>query len=541
MKKVLTIALTSALAFILVACGSKEKVVTGEAEGYGGKITATVTVSGDKITKLEIDAPDETPGIGAEAVQPMIDAIVKAGTTEGVDMVSGATWTSKGIIAAVENAMGATDGSDENSGDDSTISGTGLKAGLGIVSTPRLGPGKDDKDIPVYSFNEVAAYVVVDDEGKIVDLEVDIMEIITPNHDDAEDNYIAGWPGQSYSADMDGDGTAETELLETEEDFVSTISAWKTKRDKGSAYKMNSGTWEGEMDIFEEFFKGKTVEEIKEFVATSCSDLNGRPLINPTKDEDVEKRSKLTDEQKAELDSISGATMSLNDAHGDIIGAIEKAVENAKPVEDIDGAKVGLSIIGTPRLGPGKDDKDEPVYSFNVVVTGGLFKDGVIVDSESDIVEIITPNHDGAEDNALTFWPGQSYNNDADADGKVDGVWEMTDDEFVQAVNNFKSKRDLGSAYKMNSGTWTEEMDKFEEFFKGKTVEEIKEFVASSCSDLNGRPLINPSKDEDVEKRGKLTDEQKAELDSISGATMSLNDAHGDLISSIEKAAELAK
>ena len=53
--------------------------------------------------------------------------------------------------------------------------------------------------------------------------------------------------------------------------------------------------------------------------------------------------------------------------------------------------------------------------------------------------------------------------------------------------------------------------------------------------------MINPSKDEDVEKRSKLTDEQKAELDSISGATMSLNDAHGDLISSIEKAAELAK
>ena len=65
--------------------------------------------------------------------------------------------------------------------------------------------------------------------------------------------------------------------------------------------------------------------------------------------------------------------------------------------------------------------------------------------------------------------------------------------------------------------------------------------IRTFCSDLNGRPLINPSKDEDVEKRGKLTDEQKAELDSISGATMSLNDAHGDLISSIEKAAELSK
>lgn len=109
--------------------------------------------------------------------------------------------------------------------------------------------------------------MVVDNEGKIVDLEVDIMEIITPNHDDAEDNYIAGWPGQSYSADMDGDGTAETELLETEEDFVSTISAWKTKRDKGSAYKMNSGTWESEMDIlWKNSSKARQLKKSKNFL-----------------------------------------------------------------------------------------------------------------------------------------------------------------------------------------------------------------------------------------------------------------------------------
>ena len=30
------------------------------------------------------------------------------------------------------------------------------------------------------------------------------------------------------------------------------------------------------------------------------------------------------------MDAVSGATMSLRDAHGDILGAIEKAWENAK-------------------------------------------------------------------------------------------------------------------------------------------------------------------------------------------------------------------
>lgn len=50
--------------------------------------------------------------------------------------------------------------------------------------------------MPVYSFNEVVAYVITDAEQRIVDLEVDILEIITPNHDAADDNYIAGLAGQ---------------------------------------------------------------------------------------------------------------------------------------------------------------------------------------------------------------------------------------------------------------------------------------------------------------------------------------------------------
>ena len=44
----------------------------------------------------------------------------------------------------------------------------------------------------------------------------------------------------------------------------------------------------------------------------------------------MKKDEALTDQQKEELDGISGATMSLRDAHGDLLGAIEKAWAAAK-------------------------------------------------------------------------------------------------------------------------------------------------------------------------------------------------------------------
>lgn len=44
---------------------------------------------------------------------------------------------------------------------------------------------------------------------------------------------------------------------------------------------------------------------------------------------DLAKVNKLTEEQKAEVVDIkAGATMSLSDAHGDILGALKNAYEN---------------------------------------------------------------------------------------------------------------------------------------------------------------------------------------------------------------------
>ena len=549
MKKIRSV-LAVVAAFSLAACASTPSasaaatVVTGTADGFGGTITAEVTVDeSGKITDLVLTGEDETPDIGGKALPELQKAIVAAGTVEGVDGVSGATYTSKGVFDAVRNALGTSTPAPTVSAQ--AVSASGLKQGLAIVSTPRLGPGSDDKDVPVYSFNEVIAYVVSDANDRIVDLEVDILELITPNHDGKDDNYLGMWPGQTYNLDADGDGSVEGTLEETEDSWTDRLSGFRTKRQLGSNYKMNSGTWSEEMDIYENWMKGKTGQELEDLFDSEFSDLNGRPLNGKSdKEDDVAKAGQLSDAQKADIDSLSGATMSLRDAHGDILGAVIAALEHAQPLRsDADIASLGLGVNLVPRLGPGSDDKDVPVYSFNVTAAGVLYDaDGKIVDSKVDVLEIITPNHDGKDDNYLAGWPGQTYNNDSDGDGTVDGELTETEDDWVARIAQFRSKRTLGDAYKMNSGTWSQEMDAYEDWFVGQTADELKGNFAALFSDVNGRPLNGKSdKEQDVAKAGQLSDEQKAQIDALSVATMSLQDGHGDIVGAVESSYANAK
>ncbi len=544
-QKLLALVMALVLMFSFTTMGVAE-VLTGEAEGFGGMIQAEVTVEDGKIAALTLTGEKETAGLGDVALTKMAEAIVAAGTVEGVDTVAGATWSSKGAIAAVNAAMGVEAPADEGSTVEA-VSASGLKHGLGVESTPRLGPGADANGVGVYSFNEVVAYVVVDSDNRIVDLEVDIVEIISPNHDESNDgdNVMVAWPGQSYNNDAEGDGVVEGQLEGTEDFFTTETLAWQTKRQKGSGYKMNSGTWEQEMDIFENFFKGKTVEEIYSWYTKYCSDRNGRPLTAAsTNEQDSAKFATLTDEEKTVVDAYAGATMSLTDPHGDILAAVAKAVENVIPMREVTKiSKIGLGLNVMPRLGPGADDQGVPCYSINVAAAGVCYdENGVIVDMYCDVLEIITPNHDGADDNRFTGWPGQSYNVDENADAVVEAVWTQTEDTFVAQVDAFTTKRDLGSKYKMNAGTWEQEMIAFEGMMVGKTTEEVSAWFAACFSDRNGRPLRATSTNElDVAKYAKMTDEQKAEIDAVAGATMALRDPHGDILLAIEQADAWAK
>lgn len=526
------------------AGGEEIRTLTGQAEGYGGPISVTVTAAGDRIIDLEITGSDETPDIGGTAISSLRTAIVENQGLDGVDAVSGATWTSNGVFDAIRTAMGEAVEEDTALASQEEIQASELTHGLGFYSNGRLGPGSDDQGTGVYSFNEVVAYVLFDNEGTILDLEVDQLEVATPNYDGESMPGLTGFPGQSYNADTDHDAVVDTVLEQTEDSFLADVDSWQTKRERGSSYKLNSGTWTDEMDIFEEYFKGMTVDQLQDWYSKYCSDVNGRPLFGTSEnEEDIAKYEALSDEDKAGLDAISGATMSLNDSHGNILGAILKAYDNRRPVEAEKISKIGLGITNTGRLGPGSDDQDVGVYSFNTQASGVCYDgDGRIAAVYTDVMEVATPNYDGESMPGLTGFPGQSYNADEDHDAVVDTVLEQTEDSFLAQIDSWQTKRERGSSYKLNSGTWTDEMNIFENFFVGMTTEEVSQWFADYCSDVNGRPLFGASEnEEDIAKYEAFTDEEKSSLDAISGATMSLRDAHGDILGSIEKAWTNAK
>lgn len=77
---------------------------TGTAQGYGGDVTVSVTIANKKITAIEVvSASAETPSFFAKA-KALIPKIIEAQNPD-VDVVSGATYSSNGIINAVKNAL----------------------------------------------------------------------------------------------------------------------------------------------------------------------------------------------------------------------------------------------------------------------------------------------------------------------------------------------------------------------------------------------------------------------------------------------------
>ena len=82
------------------------QVVKGSADGFKGLINATVSVeTGGRIVDLKLSGLEETPEIGQVALDQLALEIVGAGTTNGVDVVSGATYSSQGAFNAIADAM----------------------------------------------------------------------------------------------------------------------------------------------------------------------------------------------------------------------------------------------------------------------------------------------------------------------------------------------------------------------------------------------------------------------------------------------------
>ena len=76
----------------------------GTGSGYRGPIHVEVEVSYDGIDNITITGHSESSYPGAAAMEELLELILETGSTE-VDAVSGASFSSAGLLEAVEDAL----------------------------------------------------------------------------------------------------------------------------------------------------------------------------------------------------------------------------------------------------------------------------------------------------------------------------------------------------------------------------------------------------------------------------------------------------
>ena len=119
--------------------GYKDGTYQGSGTGFGGTITVQVTVSGGKITAVDILSASGETGSYFASAQSVVGKVLSS-QSPNVDAVSGATYSSNGIIQAVQNALSQAGNSDS--------------ATPGATPTPTPKPAKKPKKDTSVSYKD---------------------------------------------------------------------------------------------------------------------------------------------------------------------------------------------------------------------------------------------------------------------------------------------------------------------------------------------------------------------------------------------------
>lgn len=286
-KRVTSIVLCAALGLSLAACGSQSTAAsssasetkTGSAEGFGGEVSATLTVENGTITECVLEGADETPEVGGAALEELQAQVVEANGPE-IDGVSGATVTSDAVRKAVSAALGL-EVEEEEPASSAAATATAepaakveIEGGLQIGQAYAAAHGES-------CFTEAVA-VVQDDV--IVAAYLDDFQFMDAS---------AGVTGVPNSDADFGTGFAEGKLLCSKRENADYYSELMTKN-AGSTVSIDAN-----YDAIQSFVVGKTISELE----TLAGDTEGA------------------------VDAVSGAT--LADTAG-YIGAIVDAAKNAQ-------------------------------------------------------------------------------------------------------------------------------------------------------------------------------------------------------------------
>ena len=354
MKKSVSLILVLIMVASLFGCASQTttdpkaeaQTLTGTGEGFGGEVTVTVTKEGDKITKVEPVGANETAGIGTNAIDQLPAKIVEANSAD-VDVIAGATVTSKAIIYAVKNALDPANNPwplvEEPKAEEPKVevpvgeAGSIAKVGLGQnISIAKSSDATAEKTATAQADVTIAA-VGFDAEGKVASVTVDVAQTKV-----------------AFDKDMKVTSDRAAEV--------------PSKKDLKEGYGMVKASsigkeWFEQMEAFENWMIGKTVDEITGL------------------------KVKERDENHKNVPDVPELTSSVTITVESYIAAVEEAWNNA---EDVAGAEsVGLGV--ETHIGSSKDKAADvkPVAQMDTYMTlTALDKDGKVAKVIVDVAQV---------------------------------------------------------------------------------------------------------------------------------------------------------
>ena len=325
----------------------------GTGTGFAGKIKVAVTVKDKQITAIEIvenEADDDTFFSRAKGV---IDKIISGQTLE-VDVVSGATYSSNGIISAVKNALtgaadsgtpastsaGASGGSSSPAGGSSSVStvqdasayadgtyygtGTGFSGALtvevvisgGKISSIQI-MDTSDGDSYIQSASGLISNIIatqstnVDTVSGATYSSVGIIEAVR----NALSQAAISSDGNSNSQNTNSTSNGNGQNSNNNSSDNTTAVTGKFPYKEGVYY----GTAEGYLD------------DIKVAIVIQDKTLKAVVIVEENDDETFFKRARTVAEnmvkkQTVDVDVVSGATYSSKG----IIGAVKEALKEAE-------------------------------------------------------------------------------------------------------------------------------------------------------------------------------------------------------------------
>ena len=256
-------------------------VYEGEGEGFAGAIKVKVTVEGGKIASIELLEHGETEGIGDKGAEAVIASIVAEQKTD-VDVSSGATFSSNGVMEAVKNALAGAGGSQsftdgEFEGEAEGFHGVlklKVKVDGGKITSIELLEHGETEGIGDVGAQEVIDRIIAEQK---IDVDVSTGATFSSNAVmEAVKNALAG-----------GTGGAEETVEEIE--FIDGV------------YEGAAEGFHGDIKVKVEVKDGKlaTVEVLEQSETEGIGDVALEELANV-----------MVEKQTVEVDDVSGATFS---------------------------------------------------------------------------------------------------------------------------------------------------------------------------------------------------------------------------------------